>query len=139
MVLGKGLDWLLDDLRSRVEHVRHALVLSNDGLVTGASKDLTREDAEHLAAVSSGLHSLAQGSGLRFGAGAVRQTMVEFDEGVLFVTAAGQGSCLCVLGAADADIGQIAYEMTLLVNRVGEHLAVGARQPDSAGAAPWSA
>ena len=66
MVLGKGLDWLLDDLRSRVEHVRHALVLSNDGLVTGASKDLTREDAEHLAAVSSGLHSLAQGSGLRF-------------------------------------------------------------------------
>jgi hypothetical protein len=44
-----------------------------------------------------------------------------------------------VLGAADADIGQIAYEMTLLVNRVGEHLAVGARQPDSAGAVPWSA
>lgn len=63
MALDRGLDWLLDDLTSRVEHIRHALVLSNDGLVTGASAGLAREDAEHLAAVSSGLHSLARGSG----------------------------------------------------------------------------
>jgi predicted regulator of Ras-like GTPase activity (Roadblock/LC7/MglB family) len=112
-----------------MEHVRHALVLSNDGLVTGASTGLRREDAEHLAAVSSGLHSLAKGSGRHFGAGSVRQTMVEFDDAVLFVTAAGAGSCLCVLSGAEADIGQIAYEMTLLVNRVGEHLDVDERRP----------
>ncbi|MDG4864573.1 roadblock/LC7 domain-containing protein [Streptomyces sp. T-3] len=129
MVQGTGLGWLLDDLTQRVEHVRHALVLSNDGLVTGASTSLPREDAEHLAAVASGLHSLAKGSGRHFDAGGVRQTMIEFDEAVLFVTAAGDGSCLCVLSSADADIGQVAYEMTLLVNRVGEHLKVGARQP----------
>ena len=49
---------------------------------------------------------------------------------MLFVTAAGAGSCLCVLSRAEADIGQVAYEMTLLVNRVGEHLGVGARQPE---------
>ncbi|MEV0094940.1 roadblock/LC7 domain-containing protein [Streptomyces sp. NPDC050738] len=128
MALDKGLDWLLDDLTKRVDNVRHALVLSNDGLVTGASTGLAREDAEHLAAVSSGLHSLAKGSGRHFSAGKVRQTMVEFDEGVLFVTAAGDGSCLCVLSTAEADIGQIAYEMTRLVNRVGEHLGVSARQ-----------
>ncbi|MFK4066996.1 roadblock/LC7 domain-containing protein [Streptomyces sp. NPDC029674] len=125
-----GLGWLLDDLTQRMEHVRHALVLSNDGLVTGASTDLKREDAEHLAAVSSGLHSLAKGSGHHFHAGNVRQTMIEFDDAVLFVTAAGDGSCLCVLSSAEADIGQVAYEMTLLVNRVGEHLAVDARQPE---------
>ncbi|KAF4409886.1 MULTISPECIES: roadblock/LC7 domain-containing protein [Streptomyces] len=127
MALNQGLDWLLDDLTKRLTYVRHALVLSNDGLVTAASSDLGREDAEHLAAVSSGLHSLAKGSGHHFGAGRVRQTMVEFDDGVLFVTAAGNGSCLCVLAGADADIGQVAYEMTLLVNRVGEHLGVAAR------------
>ncbi|MFG2531160.1 roadblock/LC7 domain-containing protein [Streptomyces sp. NPDC048516] len=131
MALSSGLDWLLDDLTKRVQKVRHALVLSNDGLVTGASERLEREDAEHLAAVASGLHSLAKGSGLHFGIGRVRQTMVEFDDGVLFVTAAGDGSCLCVLAGADADMGQIAYEMTLLVNRVGEHLGVAARQPES--------
>ncbi len=27
-------------------------------------------------------------------------------------------------------MGQIAYEMTLLVSRVGEHLTVDAREPD---------
>lgn len=131
MALSSGLDWLLDDLTKRVERVRHALVLSNDGLVTGASEGLAREDAEHLAAVASGLHSLAKGSGHHFRAGRVRQTMVEFDEGLLFVTAAGDGSCLCVLSGADSDMGQIAYEMTLLVNRVGEHLGVAARQRES--------
>ncbi|MFD9206076.1 roadblock/LC7 domain-containing protein [Streptomyces sioyaensis] len=131
MALSSGLDWLLDDLTKRMEKVRHALVLSNDGLVTGASEQLQREDAEHLAAVASGLHSLAKGSGLHFGIGRVRQTMVEFDDGVLFVTAAGDGSALCVLAGADADMGQIAYEMTLLVNRVGEHLGVAVRQPES--------
>ncbi|MFI0902807.1 roadblock/LC7 domain-containing protein [Streptomyces sioyaensis] len=131
MALSSGLDWLLDDLTKRVQKVRHALVLSNDGLVTGASEQLAREDAEHLAAVASGLHSLAKGSGLHFGIGRVRQTMVEFDDGVLFVTAAGDGSALCVLAGAEADMGQIAYEMTLLVNRVGEHLGVAVRRPES--------
>jgi predicted regulator of Ras-like GTPase activity (Roadblock/LC7/MglB family) len=58
--------------------------------------------------------------------------MVEFDEAVLFVTAAGDGSRLCVLSTADTDIGQIGYEMTLLVNRVGEHLAGETRKPGSA-------
>ncbi|MEU0840565.1 roadblock/LC7 domain-containing protein [Streptomyces sp. NPDC001700] len=132
MALSKGLDWLLDDLTQRIAQVRHVLVLSNDGLVTGASATLERQDAEHLAAVASGLHSLAKGSGNHFRTGRVRQTMVEFEEGVLFVTAAGDGSCLCVLSGPDADVGQVAYEMTLLVNRVGEHLGVEARQESGA-------
>ncbi|WP_030198535.1 roadblock/LC7 domain-containing protein [Streptomyces sp. NRRL S-87] len=127
MALDKQLDWLLDDLTRRVQQVRHAVVLSNDGLLTGSSGGLERADAEHLAAVSAGLQSLAKGSGMHFGAGQVRQTMVEYDEGVLFVMAAGQGSSLCVLSGAEADVGQVAYEMTLLVNRVGEHLGVAER------------
>ncbi|MER0241940.1 roadblock/LC7 domain-containing protein [Streptomyces sp. 796.1] len=130
MALTKGLDWLLDDLTTRIEHIRHALVLSNDGLVTAASASLVREDAEHLAAVASGLHSLAKGSGHHFQTGQVRQVMIEFEEGVLFVTAAGDGSCLCVLSHEEADVGQIAYEMALLVNRVGEHLGVEVRRQD---------
>ncbi|MDF3290368.1 MULTISPECIES: roadblock/LC7 domain-containing protein [Streptomyces] len=125
-----GLGWLLDDLTDRVESVKHALVLSSDGLVTGASRDLEAADAEHLAAVSAGFHSLAKGAGLHFGAGVVRQTMIEFDDGFLFVTAAGDGSCLSVLTGAGADVGQIAYEMTLLVHRVGEHLGVAPRATD---------
>lgn len=81
------LNWLLDDLVDRVASIRKAIVLSGDGLPTGVSKDLTREDSEHLAAVASGFHSLAKGVGRHFEAGNVRQTVVELDEAFLFVTA----------------------------------------------------
>lgn len=121
------LDWLLDDLVLRVGDVRHAVVLSNDGLAVGASTALTREDAEHLAAVASGFHSLAKGAGRHFGAGGVRQTMVEMDDAFLFVAAAGDGSCLAVLSSVTADIGLVAYEMARMVKRVGEHLDTPAR------------
>lgn len=121
------LNWLLDDLVERVGPIRKALVLSGDGLARGTSKDLTREDGEHLAAVASGFHNLAKGVGRHFEAGTVRQTVIELDEAFLFVTAAGDGSCLAVLGEADADVGQVAYEMTLLVKRVGVHLATSPR------------
>lgn len=121
------LDWLLDDLVTRVGEVRHAVVLSNDGLAMGASGGLTREDAEHLSAVASGFNSLAKGAGRHFGVGGVRQTMVEMDDGFLFVAAAGDGSCLAVLSAVTADIGLVAYEMALLVKRVGEHLSTAPR------------
>lgn len=56
------LNWLLDDLVGRVAALRHAVILSGDGLATGASRDLAREDAEHLAAVAAGFHSLAKGA-----------------------------------------------------------------------------
>jgi predicted regulator of Ras-like GTPase activity (Roadblock/LC7/MglB family) len=116
------LDWLLDELTDRVAHVRHAVVLSNDGLAVGSSRGLVREDAEHLAAVASGFNSLAKGAGRHFDAGPVRQTMVELDGGFLFVAAAGEGSCLAVFASATADVALIAYEMARLVKRVGEHL-----------------
>lgn len=127
------LNWLLDELVERVGSIRKALVLSGDGLPKGTSKDLTREDSEHLAAVASGFHSLAKGVGRHFDAGSVRQTMVELDGAFLFVTAAGDGSCLAVLADADSDVGQVAYEMTLLVKRVGVHLGTAPRSTSASG------
>ncbi|WP_069812133.1 roadblock/LC7 domain-containing protein [Streptomyces sp. TP-A0874] len=130
---GNRLNWLLDELVGRVASIRKALLLSGDGLATGVSTDLSREDAEHLAAVASGFHSLAKGVGRHFDAGQVRQTLVELDEAFLFVTAAGDGSCLAVLADADSDVGQVAYEMTLLVKRVGAHLASAPREAAAGG------
>jgi predicted regulator of Ras-like GTPase activity (Roadblock/LC7/MglB family) len=121
------LDWLLDDLVSRVVEVSHAVVLSNDGLALGASAGLSREDGDHLAAVASGFQSLAKGAGRHFHAGAVLQTMVEMEDGFLFVVAAGEGTCLAVFSTAAADVGLVAYEMARLVKRVGEHLYASPR------------
>jgi predicted regulator of Ras-like GTPase activity (Roadblock/LC7/MglB family) len=121
------LDWLLDDLVLRVPHIQRAVYLSQDGLALGASRGLDRADAEHLAALSAGFQSLARGAGRHFGGGEVRQTIIEMSAGFLFVTAAGQGTCLAVLTGSDADVGLIAYEMAVLVQRTGDHLQVNMR------------
>jgi len=126
----KDLDWLLDDLAARIPEVRGAMVLSNDGLPTGFSDTLPRPDAEHVAALASGLHSLAAGAGRFLGAGGPRQTMVELDAGFLFVLAAGRGAILAVLVDGNADMALIAYEMARLVRSVGEHLAGPSREGD---------
>jgi predicted regulator of Ras-like GTPase activity (Roadblock/LC7/MglB family) len=131
----RDLGWLLDDLASRVDQFRRAVILSRDGLVMAASSDLDREDAEHLSALAAGLQSLAKGTGDRFGVGDVRQSIIELQDALLFVTAAGHGSCLAALCPADADAGLIAYEMAMLVKRAGPHLASLPRFP----AAPLAA
>lgn len=124
-----GLDWLLDDLVSRVPEARRAVVLSVDGLLLGASSGLRQQDAEHLAALASGFQSLARSASRHFRSGSVRQTVIEMDSAFLFVTAAGNGACLAVLTEGDTDIGLIAYEMAMLVKRVGQHMVANPRFP----------
>ncbi len=121
------LDWLLDDLMERVPPARRAVVLSADGLLLGSSAGMDRADAEHLCALASGLSSLARGASRHLAAGQVRQTVVEMESAYLFVTAAGQGACLAVASDTDADIGLVAYEMAMLVTRVGENLGAPSR------------
>ena len=120
-------DWLLDDLVARVPAARQAVVLSVDGLLTGKSRGLDRTDADHLAAVAAGFAGLARTAGRHFRGGPVRQTIVEMESAFLFVTAAANGACLAVLSDADTDIGLVAYEMAMLVERIGHALASPAR------------
>ena len=124
---GGELNWLLDDLVTRVPQVSMAVMLTQDGLAIGASAGLNREDAEHLAALASGFQSMARGAGQHFGGGRVRQTIIEMEAAFLFVSAAGQGTCLAVLTTGAADVGLVAYEMAVLVRRSSEHLVVAPR------------
>src|SRR6202012_2118878 len=124
---GGELSWLLDDLVRRVPQVSRAVMLTQDGLAIGASAGLSREDSEHLAALAAGFQSMAGGAGQHFGGGRVRQTIIEMESAFLFVSAAGQGTCLAVLTTGDADIGLVAYAMAVLVRRSNEHLGVANR------------
>ncbi|PSK97173.1 putative regulator of Ras-like GTPase activity (Roadblock/LC7/MglB family) [Murinocardiopsis flavida] len=125
----EGLDWLLDDLVDRTAGARCAIVLSSDGLLTGRSGDLRAADAEHLSAVASALSSLAHGTGQRFGGGRVLQTVVEMEHAFLFVTGVGDGACLALVAGEEADAGLVAYEMNVLVARVGRFLDAAPRGP----------
>ena len=75
------------------------------------------------------MQSLAAGTGDRFSAGGVRQTIIELEHGIFFVIAAGQGSCLAALCPPEADAGIVAYEMAMLVKRARPHLAALPRVP----------
>ena len=72
--------------------------------------------------VASGLVSLTQGAARCFDAGGVVQTVVEMDRGIVLLMSISDGSCLAVLASPSCDIGLIGYEMTLLVDRVGQLL-----------------
>jgi predicted regulator of Ras-like GTPase activity (Roadblock/LC7/MglB family) len=129
------MDWVVDDLVRRVDGISQAVVLSRDGLTLGASQGLSREDADHFCAVAAGLQSLAREAAQRFGAGQVRQTIIEMEAAVVFAIEAGEGTCLAAMCAADAKPGLIAYELGKLVKRIGQRLAADPRPAAGARAA----
>ncbi|WP_019806738.1 roadblock/LC7 domain-containing protein [Saccharomonospora halophila] len=124
---GADLNWLLDDMVERVVGAQHAVVLSADGLLMGKSAGLAKDDSDQLSAMSSSLQSLAKGVTRHFERGPVLQTMIEMEEGYLFVSAAGAGACLAVLSEETVDVEMIAYEMNRLVKRVGDYMSASPR------------
>jgi predicted regulator of Ras-like GTPase activity (Roadblock/LC7/MglB family) len=123
------LDWLLNNLTTSVDGVQNAVILSPDGLPLGRSPGLSSTDAQTLAALSAGAQGLADGTSRRFGSGEVAQTTIEMDSAILFITPAGRGTCVALLAEADADHGLIAYELAVLVKRVGQHMVANPRFP----------
>ncbi|WP_031469396.1 roadblock/LC7 domain-containing protein [Sciscionella sediminilitoris] len=125
---GQNCGWLIADFVRRVPGVTHGTVVSADGLLLAASEGLPKDKADQMAAVTSGLNSLTRGAARIFGGGPVAQTIMEMANGYLFLMSISTGSCLAVLGTANADIGLVVYEMTLLVDRVGRVLSVEPRR-----------
>jgi len=115
--------WLLASFAEETPGVAHAIAVSSDGLLLAASRDLPRDRADQLAAITSGLVSLTQGAAGLLEAGAVLQNVVEMDGGFLFLMSISDGSALAALAARNCDVGQVGYEMALLVERVGTALS----------------
>jgi uncharacterized protein len=126
---GSSLDWLVSNFAREVPGVSHAVLVSVDGLLIAASEQMPRERAEQLAAVTSGLASLAAGAAQLFEGGQVLQSVVEMAGGYLLVMRVGDGSQLATLAAPNCDIGQIGYEMAVLVERVGNVVSASRRAP----------
>lgn len=124
----QDLDWLVTDFAERVRSVAHAVVVSADGLVLALDTGFPRDHADQLAAVTSGLASLTQGAARIFQAGKVIQTAVQMDAGLLVTMHVSNSATLAVLAAAECDLGDIAYEMSLLVGRVERDAIPATRQ-----------
>jgi uncharacterized protein len=129
----QDLNWLITNFVERVSSVAHAIVVSSDGLPLGYSEGFPPDRVDQLAAVTSGLVSLTQGASRVFDGGAVTQTVVDMQRGLLIVMAISDGSSIAVLAAVDCEMGLVAYEMALLVERVGRALTPQARSAQSPG------
>ena len=126
-VYRRDLDWLVTDFTARVPDVAHAVVVSADGVPLALSEDIPLAFAEQLAAITSGLASLMQGAARIFQAGLPLQALVEMDGGLMLVKIISDGSSLAVLAAPECDTDLVSYEVTLLVEAVGEVLTPAAR------------
>ncbi|GAA3204244.1 roadblock/LC7 domain-containing protein [Actinocorallia longicatena] len=130
------IGWLLDDLVSRVDAIKKLILLSQDGLVVSASSNVARADADVLAAMSSGIFSLAHGARNHFGGDHLKQAIIEIDRMLYFVIPAGPSTCLAVLSESGPNAGGVAYETAVLVKRLQGHLGVAPRDSASTGMGP---
>src|SRR6202012_4879220 len=131
-----SLDWLVSHFAREVRGGSHALRVPVGGRRIRSSGGLPKERADQLAAVSSGLASLANGAAQLFDGGQVLQSVVEMQNGYLLLMQVGDGSHLATLAATSCDIGQIGYEMAVLVERVGNVVQSTRRAAADYSAAP---
>jgi uncharacterized protein len=123
----RDLNWLVTNFTTRVPDVAHAVVVSADGVLLARSEEIPPAFAEQLALITCGLASLMQGAARIFEAGPPTRALVEMNGGLMLVKMISDGSSLAVLAALECDTDQVSYEMTLLVEAVGEALTPAAR------------
>jgi uncharacterized protein len=114
--------WLLANFARETDGVTDAVAVSSDGLLMALSDGLGREDAEYLAAIVSGITSLAKGAARRYDFDGLKLVMIEMRRGFLMVSAISDGSCLGVLANDQCDLGLVGHEMAMLCDRAGRML-----------------
>jgi len=120
---------LISDLAERVPDVRHVLIVSADGVPLVASRQTPARHLDQLAAITSSLISLADSTARILDYGPVTEAVVVMEEGTFVIMAVDAGASLAVLTTAAADLDQVAYEMTMLVERSAPTLTTPARSP----------
>jgi len=118
----KTFNWLLDNFTQNTVGVIEAVAVSSDGLPIAMSAIQDRANADRLAAVVSGMTSLAGGAAHMYNMGDLNRVIVDLTRGYLLVTAISIGSVMGVIAARTANLGNVAYEMTLFANRAGAAL-----------------
>ncbi|MFC5958996.1 roadblock/LC7 domain-containing protein [Streptomyces pratens] len=132
--MNTDLSWVLNDVLE-VRGARHAVLVSGDGLLLQRSDDISRDDAETNAAAMSSMQSLSRAvSGfVGSGNGVWKQTLLEYDGGWIFLSAAGQGAYLAVSTAPDVDMEAVSFRMQKTVVALSKAMSVAPRSAHGGG------
>lgn len=118
----QNFNWLLNRFATETAGVFEVIAVSSDGLLMALSSELDRASADRLAAITSAITSLASGASRCYDLGGPVKVIIELEEGYVLVSTISMGSALGVLASKAANLGSIAYEMTLFTNRAGTTL-----------------
>ncbi|HET9169876.1 MAG TPA: roadblock/LC7 domain-containing protein [Actinospica sp.] len=123
------LTWMLGSLA--VEGVRYSVLISGDGLRLAHSASIGVDEADAFAAAVSGVQSLGKALAGLCGAedNRLRQNLIEYDQALVLITAAGRNAMLGVCAEPTADAGLIVHRMNDLASRLGNELGSEARRP----------
>lgn len=105
-----GLKSQLNDLL-KVEGISAAVIVGRDGFVIEGLSNDGNLDVEAVGAViSTGLGS-AEVMGRELNVGALAQSLIEFDKGVLVMGTLGKDALLCLVCRAGANLGNVRLQM----------------------------
>jgi uncharacterized protein len=114
--------WLLEKFVGDTIGVTDTIAVSSDGLLLAAAMTTKPENVDRFSAIVSGLNSLTRGAADCFDQDDVIQVVIELTGCFLFIARISEGSCLGVIAERACDVGLVAYEMTMLVDRAGKAL-----------------
>jgi predicted regulator of Ras-like GTPase activity (Roadblock/LC7/MglB family) len=114
--------WVLDPILE-IPHVRAAVLLTRDGLVSGYTEALSRPTAERTAAIISTVQAASRTAAAAFADqddAHVRQVVVESDHGYILVAPTAHGTCVAAFGDPEVRLDLLAHRVHSQVARLGE-------------------
>lgn len=114
--------WVLDPILE-IPHVRAAVLLTRDGLVSGYSEGLSQPTAERTAAIISTVQGACRTAAAAFADQSdaqVRQVVVESDHGYILVAPTDHGTCVAAFGDPEVRLDLLAHRVHSQVARLGE-------------------
>jgi len=114
--------WVLDPILE-IPHVKAAVLLTRDGLVSGYTEALSQPTAERTAAIVSTVQGACRTAAAAFADkddAQVRQVVIESDHGYILVAPTTHGTVVAAFGDPEVRLDLLAHRVHSQVARLGE-------------------
>ncbi|MFF3359333.1 roadblock/LC7 domain-containing protein [Streptomyces sp. NPDC002917] len=129
--------WVLKPI-TEIPGVRHALIMTLDGMVTATSENLTRDVADGIGAMTSAMYSSSRAAinaALEAPVSTpLKMVTAQTDWGTYMVMPVGGDTNILISAAGDANMpmGVVAHTLARQAMKLGNHMSVSARTGDGA-------